>query len=147
MSEHPTNAPPGALKPDDGGPAFPTDNAHQNSPSTWHFEGMSLRAYFMAHAPTEPQRWFKPVLAGLVATLPSPVTNPTDLEKHEPDGWRDGDYSATDIQSERAREYAMAVEEFRKASAVYSQELERQRYLQWPAAWADEQLAILRGQP
>ena len=29
-----------------GGPAFPTDNEHQNGPSTWHYEGMSLRDHF-----------------------------------------------------------------------------------------------------
>ena len=33
-----------------GGPAFPTDNAHQNGPSTFHFEGMTLRDYFAAKA-------------------------------------------------------------------------------------------------
>lgn len=33
-----------------GGPAFPTDNAHQNGPSTFHYEGMTLRDYFAAKA-------------------------------------------------------------------------------------------------
>lgn len=33
-----------------GGPAFPTDNEHQNGPNTMHFEGMSLRDYFAAKA-------------------------------------------------------------------------------------------------
>lgn len=33
-----------------GGPAFPTSNAHQNGPSTFHFEGMTLRDYFAAKA-------------------------------------------------------------------------------------------------
>lgn len=36
-----------------GGPAFPTDNAHQNGPSTFHFEGMTLRDYFAAKAMME----------------------------------------------------------------------------------------------
>lgn len=33
-----------------GGPAFPTENAHQSSASTWHHEGMTLRDYFAAKA-------------------------------------------------------------------------------------------------
>ena len=33
-----------------GGPAFPTENAHQSGPITWHHEGMTLRDYFAAKA-------------------------------------------------------------------------------------------------
>lgn len=33
-----------------GGPAFPTESAHQSGQSTWHFEGMTLRDYFAAKA-------------------------------------------------------------------------------------------------
>lgn len=29
-----------------GGPAFPTDNAHQTGPHSYHTEGMTLRDYF-----------------------------------------------------------------------------------------------------
>lgn len=35
---------------DTGGPAFPTQNAHQASNSTWHYEGISMRDYFAAKA-------------------------------------------------------------------------------------------------
>lgn len=34
----------------DGGPAFPTENAHQTGTSTYHYQGMSLRDYLAAHA-------------------------------------------------------------------------------------------------
>lgn len=34
----------------DGGPAFPTENEHQNSETTWHYRGMSLRDYFASSA-------------------------------------------------------------------------------------------------
>ena len=43
-----------------GGPAFPTDNAHQNGPSTFHFEGMTLRDYFAAKAMPECIGWGEP---------------------------------------------------------------------------------------
>lgn len=36
-----------------GGPAFPTENAHQTGTSTWHEEGMTLRDYFAAIASEE----------------------------------------------------------------------------------------------
>lgn len=35
---------------DNGGPAFPTENARQTGPSSWHEEGMTLRDYFAAKA-------------------------------------------------------------------------------------------------
>lgn len=37
-----------------GGPAFPTENARQTGPSSWHEEGMTLRDYLAAHAPEPP---------------------------------------------------------------------------------------------
>jgi hypothetical protein len=37
-------------QPKHGGPAFPTENAHQNGSNTYHFEGMTLRDYFAAAA-------------------------------------------------------------------------------------------------
>jgi hypothetical protein len=33
-----------------GGPAFPTDTERQVGPSTFHFEGMTLRDYFASKA-------------------------------------------------------------------------------------------------
>jgi len=34
----------------DGGPAFPTENAHQRDHTVWQYEGMTLRDYFAAKA-------------------------------------------------------------------------------------------------
>lgn len=33
-----------------GGPAFPTDNAHQTGPHSYHAEGMTLRDWFAGMA-------------------------------------------------------------------------------------------------
>lgn len=38
----------------DGGPAFPTENAMQTGPSSCRYEGMTMRDYFAAHAPEVP---------------------------------------------------------------------------------------------
>ena len=34
----------------DGGPAFPTGNERQTGSNSYHYEGMTLRDYFAAHA-------------------------------------------------------------------------------------------------
>ncbi|MFA5377415.1 MAG: hypothetical protein WC455_16810 [Dehalococcoidia bacterium] len=75
---------------DDGGPAFPIGSGDMRDP-----HGMSLRDYFIAHAPAEPQEWF----------------TPRD---------RDGDASC--------------------AIFVGDEDYVKQRFIQWPAAWADEQI-------
>ena len=54
MSEHINN----------GGPAFPTENAHQSSASTWHHEGMTLRDYFAAKALKIAWSSFDPLFTG-----------------------------------------------------------------------------------
>lgn len=36
-----------------GGPAFPTENEGQSGPSTWRYEGMTMRDYFAAKAISE----------------------------------------------------------------------------------------------
>jgi hypothetical protein len=69
-------------------------------------KGMTLREYFMAHAPAEPQKWFEPKMT----TNREP---PFDL--------------ACNFQEE----------------IPWDREYQKQRCLQWPAAWADEQITII----
>ncbi|MEO0002457.1 MAG: hypothetical protein RLZZ22_149 [Pseudomonadota bacterium] len=47
-----------------GGPAFPTESAHQSSSSTWHHEGMTLRDYFAAKASEEDIAEYMPATMG-----------------------------------------------------------------------------------
>lgn len=68
----------------DGGPAFPTDSAHQVGPTTYHYAGMSLRDYFAGQA-----------LTGLLAAIGSlPKTN-IDAEEVECQ-FVEASYSAAD---------------------------------------------------
>lgn len=110
----------------DGGPAFPlpfildptrgemgmyVDAADAGVPT-----GLSVRDYFIAHAPAEPQPWFRPA-------MPRPCP-----ERILKEGC---DYP---INGKERHEWHV--------------EFERQRWIQWPAAWADEQLKareVLRG--
>lgn len=75
--------------------------------------GMTLRDYFIAHAPADPQPWFEPVMK----KRPKPIfEDPADedcVNYHEVRAW-DEDYK-------------------------------KQRYIQWPGAWADEQIKLREG--
>ena len=116
-----------------GGPAFPCDNIigrdifGQMQGSEISSAGMTMRDYFMAHAPAEPQQWFKPVMA---VTCPAPhfVSD---------DGKRDYGFDA------RAAEKAVGDNFIDITLATrddWTNESWKQRYVQWPAAWADEML-------
>lgn len=88
-----------------------------------HFD---LRDYFIAHAPAEPQWWFRPVMR-----TPRPKTrfvgeNGTEYidrmtaEKAcGEDGWNNPNH---------------------EAQGEWDVELKKQLYIQWPAAWADEMM-------
>lgn len=91
-----------------------------------HGRGISLRDYFIAHAPEEPQAWFKPVVS-----LPYP-TDPNITPLCEKDR---KDWSEDTMDFDRQRQHRW------EARRVWGEELEKQRYIQWPAAWADAMLA------
>jgi hypothetical protein len=93
---------------------------------------ITLRDYFIAHAPTEPQPWFKPVVppypgAGVWVSA-------------------DGLRKYTDMfVAERAEGDAFTL--FNQAEVDnWKAALAKQRYIQWPAAWADEMIQQ-QGQP
>ena len=107
-----------------GGPAFPApDLGEHDFGQRGAYWGMTLRDYFMAHAPAEPQPWFMPVMP------PAP-----DLSVWVGE-------SGKKYDGERA---AMGSEEGLlgkvHAYCLWQNERDKQRYIQWPAAWADEML-------
>jgi len=89
-----------------------------------------VRMYFMAHAPAEPQRWFAPVM---------PAEKPAKV-------WRSealSDDTGHRVREERVGEQPQGGHWWlvnAKELNEWDAEAEKQRYLQWPAAWADEQL-------
>ena len=99
--------------------------------------GITLRDYYIAHAPAEPQNWFKP-------KMDFPCPNFLD--------WRDIKNSDLQkevfecLQNERQAATAAAIEWLERAVVVSSerqmwiQDFNKKRYTQWPAAWADEML-------
>lgn len=129
-----------------GGPAFPVrlpipGATHANNepiPTELH-TGMSLRDYFIAHAPAEPQEWFR-------GQMPPPprqrMAKPDDLTKEESEelaAW--GEFiDAHDMKQPRARMIAEDWERHQKENAAWNRERTKQRFVQWPAAWADAML-------
>ena len=95
-----------------GGPAFPFQHVKKRNGMggicDWkNHLGMTLRDYFAAHAPAEPQPWFEPV------TPPRPEAIGPVV-----DGWP-ANYQAIEF---------------------WEKEYRKQRYIQWPYAWADAQI-------
>lgn len=95
----------------DGGPAFARpigfNGMTEFSPSQ---RGMSLRDYFAAHAPSEPQLWFQPSMP------PKPVAR------------YDHDHEKCD--------YCEALPANFRERDDWNTEREKQRFVQWPYAWA-----------
>jgi len=89
---------------------------------------ISLRDYFIAHAPAEPQPWFMPSMP------PAPdlsIWIGNSGKKY--DGERAAMSSEEGVQGRVRPANKDAYESWRNEQA-------KQRYVQWPAAWADEML-------
>lgn len=134
---------------DNGGPAFPQPLAADPNGGSYTSSldcnegGMTLRDYFIAHAPVEPQPWFSPVLPTKEVPLPRFTEMYTDVTDEERGAFNryDPEYvRVEDVEQERVRNYLFQKEEQRKRDCAYSAMAERERLVQWPAAWADEML-------
>lgn len=112
-----------------GGPAFPEKQrlvGHMGHEYEVPTPGMTMRDYFMANAPAVPQPWFEPVMAN---TCPSDKWQGDDGKPYE---------SARRAENECGDCYSNVNETAQKA---WEAERQKQRYIQWPAAWADAILA------
>ncbi|SER36937.1 MULTISPECIES: hypothetical protein [Pseudomonas] len=101
-------------------PAFPnqtTDGSDKDA-------GMSLLAYFMAHAPAEPQPWFKPEPD---EPEPMPYIDGSDAPRPER-------YTSADATIPNRANHA---------HVDWKRRLDRARYVQWPRAWALAQIEQL----
>lgn len=130
----------------EGGAAFPHDSKFPGA------KGMTLRDYFIAHAPAEPQPWFEPVMQTerpVYKHIPYPE-KPYDLtneEKGELEEVYDFVITASEVKQPRViahlkacREVERQRDEANEAIKQWDAEKLRQLYIQWPAAWADAML-------
>lgn len=106
-------------------PAFPAAGLDVNHPMS----GLTIRQYLAAHAPAEPQPWFTPILG----------PRPEDDWRHSRSDWRFDTYSAAVEHCQKhGGEPVNANWDTQRA---WDNDRERQRFIQWPWAWAD---ALLR---
>lgn len=119
-----------------GGPAFPMIRDIRHNADWDHEEGMTLRDYFMAHAPEAPQPWFEPVMP------PAPkVPKIADIQDEAVrEDVRRADDAGIDPETPEGLEFAHQHREAALAYQRWDQERKKQRYIQWPAAWADAML-------
>lgn len=123
----------------DGGQAFPVPGL-SNLPNGNYIRpefGMTLRDYFIAHAPAEPQPWFVPVMPSAPQYPEIPQEPHIDLDFMA----GRSNFDRADEASRRAAVVRIkADKDFRDACLAWEVEEAKQRYIQWPAAWADEML-------
>lgn len=103
---------------------------------------ITLRDYFIAHAPAEPQEWFKPQMEvsepELISVLDLPRNHPSRGELQQ---WYRQDIETEDLSPE-AQKWVQNYREGLEAREQWRAERSKQRFIQWPAAWADQQLAL-----
>jgi hypothetical protein len=103
---------------------------------------VTLRDYFIAHAPAEPQPWFQPVMPQQRPVPPNRFEIQDEATKEDVCvAWACDSDPTTDAGIEWTRLYNQAVE----AANAWDAEKKKQRYLQWPSAWANEQLRLRGG--
>lgn len=85
-----------------------------------HHDNITLREYYIAHAPAKPQPWFKPDFGN------APIES-------------NSGHFYVDVHA--ARKGAANGESFSKHEA----KVRKARYTQWPAAWADEMVKHSEG--
>lgn len=128
-----------ALSADDGGPAFPRQSDKDGRGEfLWAHDGMSLRDYFIAHAPNEPQPWFRPVMKPrpeLMFLKAAPDSVKSELKYDDY-----ADYVNEGDMSSAALAWHLERVSKKKETRRWDAELQKQTCLQWPAAWADEML-------
>ena len=110
-------------------PAFPT--THEEPHGMVLSGGLTIREYFMSHAPAEPQPWFKPIMGTPrpASVLSDPLTGKTFAT------WQDAEQECGD--------------DYVNAAQAEQDEWDYQKlvakYAQWPAAWADAVLKATYG--
>lgn len=97
---------------------------------------ITLRDYFVAHAPAHPEPWFRPEMP------PRPVVpearNITDLNLREE--LRTVLEACVDPESQEAAEWLIARQLADAEAVEWDCDHKKQCYVQWPGAWADEQI-------
>jgi hypothetical protein len=107
-------------------PAFPRDHRHDGH------NGMTLRQYYKAAAPTAPQDWFVPTM---------PPKPKAEWRLSALPEWRFDGYEAAVRRFNDSRCGGTIDDINEPALREWEKELQKQRFIQWPGAWADALLS------
>ena len=139
--------------------------------STLPFADMTVREYFAAHAPVDPQHWFTPFTPPMPKAPSDQPAFADDFPERAEDrnfiinlcwNWRrDPCYDLStyviDPADTPSREHSNALlaharpflvdyetawNDYRHARAAWESNYEKQRLIQWPFAWADAVLGV-----
>lgn len=102
------------------------------------FMGLTIRDWFIAHAPATPWAWFNPKMppCPMVPSVSSIEDDKLRAEVRRHLDWEDeGEHSPEAVAWVAAQEYA------HKDQAAWQDEFRRQLLIQWPSFWADAMLA------
>jgi len=134
----------------DGGAAFPTITSEENRDSqlmlvSTDHPGMSLRDYFAAHAPAEPQSWYHPPEPASKRPAPQYVSDYPIPDGNPLSGGSSVRHFADAAAAERACGdcYHAANQD---ALDAWDQQQKKLRAIGWPWAWADAMIAMGRPQ-
>ncbi|WRQ05481.1 DNA topoisomerase [Ralstonia phage AhaGv] len=98
---------------------------------------LTLRDYFIAHAPAEPQAWFQP-------KMPTPRPQRPTIASLSPEDQRDWHGERMDYEPDKCspelHAFAEARRSYEKNVNEWDREYSKQWCIQWPAAWADAML-------
>ena len=118
---------------DTGGPAFPIPlNPGEGYKIYQYGDGMTLRDYFMAHAPAVPQQWFIPNMPPC-PVVPSAMSLPFGE-------LRDELLNGDDWKTQEASDWLVERDRIEVLQSDWQIEFRKQLCVQWPAAWADAML-------
>lgn len=125
----------------DGGPVHPLsyDYSTDSSVESLEWNGMTLRDYFIAHAPAEVPEWF---LATMTWECPLvPAWNALTLDQRNAVEQLDFYDDERDFPGRaEAVAWVQKRDEATKGQQAWQAEFRRECTLQWPLYWADEML-------
>lgn len=128
----------------DGGRAFP----RAAGTGFGMEEGMTLRAYFVAHAPAQPWSWFKPKIVRQEPSFPDNETLFQGLTKEQIEvvweWWRHPYYDLGKKFPEYQKVHE-AMRQYRADRKAWEEEWLQQTDIQWPAFWAEQMLKNFEG--
>jgi len=124
----------------DGGPAFPVLDMGSTRTDGY---GMTMRDYFAAHAPAEPQTWFHPSMPAAPESLYLDKKTMDEAERNEYEYFHEffPHVKFEELKTPLMIEYAPKAVAADTALSEWRVEHEKQRQIQWPYAWADAMLA------